>query len=83
MSLSTYDKYDKPIVAKPNQIDHSSELWGFGLLCYEVLTGQIPWKGVSCEEIPFVMNEKFFDVNPPIANLALQNFAQGCLQYEG
>ena len=45
--------------------------------------GQMPWKGVPFEEMPFVMNEKFFDVNPPIANLALQNFVQGCLQYEG
>ena len=43
----------------------------------------MPWKGVSEKEMPFVMNEKFFDVNPPIENLALQRFTQGCLQYEG
>ena len=39
------------------QIDHRSDLWGVGVLVYEALTGELPFKGETVGALAIVVNE--------------------------
>jgi hypothetical protein len=60
-----------------------SEIWGFGLIFYEVVTGEAAFKGCMLDEIPLVLMEKFFTVNPQMKRgNSMQSFVESCVQLD-
>ncbi len=75
--------YMSPEQAKGDEVDHKTDIWSFGVLLYEMLTGKLPFKGeydqaviysiLSEKPEPLPLTQKNF---PP----ALANIIYKCLQ---
>jgi serine/threonine protein kinase len=56
--------YMSPEQAKGEEIDHRTDLWSYGIVFYEMLTGQMPFKGEYDQAVIYsVLNETPESVN--------------------
>lgn len=75
--------YMSPEQARGEQVDHRTDIWSFGVLLYEMISGELPFKGDYEQAIIYsILNE---DV-PPISDTkgdvsaALEKIAIRCLE---
>ena len=77
--------YMSPEQARSDEVDHRSDIFSLGVLLYEMLTGQLPFKGDYDQAITYsVMNE---DPEPVTAlrtgiPMELERIVNKCLQKE-
>ena len=75
--------YMSPEQTSGNQVDHRSDIWSLGVLLYEMLTGQLPFKGDYDQAITYsILNEE----QQPITGLRtgipmeMERIVNKCLQ---
>ena len=75
--------YMSPEQARGEEVDHRADIWSFGIVIYEMLTGQLPFKGDYEQAIVYSMlneqPEAINNVNPD-APTQLQNIVDKSLK---
>ena len=77
--------YMSPEQAQGSTVDHRTDIWSFGVLMYEMLTGQLPFRSeYETAVIYAIINEdpaRLSEQNPDIAN-GLESIVLRCLEKE-
>ena len=75
--------YMSPEQISGDAVDQRSDIWSFGVVLYELLTGQLPFRGDYEQAVMYsIVHEDFSPVpesNPEVPNF-LQNIVKKCLQ---
>ena len=77
--------YMSPEQARGEEVDHRADIWSFGIVIYEMLTGQLPFKGDYEQAIVYSMlNEQPEAINNfnPEVTTQLQNIVDRSLKKE-
>src|SRR3990172_10708392 len=74
--------YMAPEQAKGKKVDRRADVWAFGVVFYELLTGKQAFQGEDVTEIlaAVVMKEPAFDVLPAKIPPAIRNLLRRCLE---
>jgi eukaryotic-like serine/threonine-protein kinase len=74
--------YMSPEQAKGKQVDRRADIWAFGVVLFEMLTGKQLYSGENAAEtLAFVMTkEPAFDALPAKTPRAIQNLLRRCLE---
>ena len=51
--------YMSPEAFRYNEYSHSSDIWAIGVIFYQMLTGQLPWRSKTEEELNSRFNDNF------------------------
>jgi serine/threonine protein kinase len=73
--------YMSPEQARGKAVDRRADIWAFGVVLFEMLTGRAAFAGEDVSEtLAFVMTrEPAFDVLPPKTSPAIRNLLRRCL----
>jgi eukaryotic-like serine/threonine-protein kinase len=74
--------YMSPEQAKGKRVDRCADVWAFGCVLYEMLTGKAAFQGEDVTEIlaAIVMKEPAFDVLPAKTSSAIRMLLRRCLE---
>ena len=75
--------YMSPEQTRGNEVDHRTDIWSFGVVLYEMLTGKLPFKGDYEQAVIYaILNEdpKPLDEERPEMPKELQNIVTQALQ---
>jgi serine/threonine protein kinase/Tfp pilus assembly protein PilF len=74
--------YMSPEQARGNPVDHRSDIWSFGCVLYEMLTGEVPFKGeTSSDTLANILSkEPNWQVLPQITPPNIQVLLRRCLE---
>ena len=74
--------YMSPEQAKGRAVDRRADIWAFGVLLYELLTGKHAFRGADADEIlaGIVMTEPAHDMLPTTTPTAIRNLLCRCLE---
>ncbi len=73
--------YMSPEQAQGIEVDHRSDIWSFGVVLYEMFTGQLPFRGGYEQAIIYsILNEKpqpMANVAPQVEQIVMKALAKG------
>jgi len=72
-----------PEIMKGNRYEESSDVYSYGMILWEMITGEIPYYGMTSIQIIGIVGDfrKIVEV-PQNANPIIANLVKGCLKYE-
>jgi eukaryotic-like serine/threonine-protein kinase len=74
--------YMAPEQAKGKRVDRRVDIWAFGCVLYEMLTGEAPWRGETVTDViaGVVTREPDWRLLPDTTPLAVQRLLRRCLE---
>jgi Tol biopolymer transport system component/tRNA A-37 threonylcarbamoyl transferase component Bud32 len=74
--------YMSPEQARGKQVDKRSDIWSFGCVLYEMLTGRLPFKGETTSDTlaGILEREPDWDALPPTTPVNIQIMLRRCLE---
>lgn len=76
--------YMSPEHAKGNPVARTTDIWAFGCVLYEMLTGRVPFEGESTSDtfVRIARDEPDFGLLPPTTPQPIHNLLRHCLDKE-
>jgi eukaryotic-like serine/threonine-protein kinase len=74
--------YMSPEQAKGQRVDRRADIWAFGCVLYEMLTGRKPFEGETISDVlaPVIKSEPDWDAIPYTTARSIQRLVRRCLQ---